>query len=565
MALSGTSDQYRTCAGWRTGLVLVVVCAAVYLPGLFLKPAVDRDESRFAQASRQMLEGDSLTDWVVPMVQDRPRLNKPPLIYWLQAGSAAVATGGEARHDAIWMYRIPSLLAAIGTVLVTWRLGLMLYPAGGVAALAAAMLAVSPLMAWEAAQARADQVLLFATACAMWALLAIWQSRGGLAAVLGLWIAIGAGVLVKGPITPMVVLLAVAALSAWSGNWRWFGRARPILGLAIVLAMVLPWVLLVARAVGLENYLSIIYDETLGRSKAPKEGHWGPPGYHLAMIIVVFWPGAILTAVGVLHAFGRVFRRARMAGPRLLAPVRSWWGTPTERFLLAWLVPSWIIFELVQTKLPHYTMPLLPALALLSARAVLIASSRFAPLGGLARFGALVWAGFGLVFAGLTAAMALGAFGPLACVVTAACMLALWWPLARAAWQSQCLDATRWALALAAALAIATGALLPRVDAIWNTPPLAATQAVADAVAKRTPIGAVGYHEDSLIFATRGLAKRIDPEDLDAWLAEHDRAVLILPIEQAEADPRLEITDRRRGFNYSNGSRVDLAVARERE
>ena len=565
MGLSGTSDRERGYAGWRTGLVLVVLCAAVYLPGLLAKPAVDRDESRFAQASRQMLEGNSLRDWVVPMVQDRPRLNKPPLIYWLQAGSAAAFTGGDARHDAIWMYRVPSLLAAIGTVLITWRIGLMLYPAGGVAALAAAMLAASPLMAWEAAQARADQVLMLATALAMWALLSLWLGKGGLLTAIGLWAAVGAGVLVKGPITPMVVLLAVVALSLWSGHWRWFGRARPILGLAIVLAMVLPWVLLVARAVGFENYLSIIYDETLGRSKAPKEGHWGPPGYHLAMIIVVFWPGAILTAVGVLHAMGRVFARAKRPGRRLLAPVRSWWGSPAERFLLAWLIPSWIIFELVQTKLPHYTMPLLPALALLSARAVVIASSRFAPLGGLARFGALAWAGFGLLFAALCVTMAVGAFGTLVGVLVGAIVLGLWGPLARAAWQSRCLDATRWALALAACFALATGLLLPRIDPIWNTRALAASPAVADAISDGTPIAAIGYHEDSLIFATHGLAQRIDAEDLDAWLAAHERAIVILPLDQAERDARLEIVDQRRGLNYSNGSRVALAVARERE
>src|SRR4051812_42978968 len=72
---------------WTGSLLLVLLCLAVYLPGLRSIPPVDRDESRFAQASRQMLEGGVAGTpgaWVVPMVQNRPRLNKPPLIYWLQ-------------------------------------------------------------------------------------------------------------------------------------------------------------------------------------------------------------------------------------------------------------------------------------------------------------------------------------------------------------------------------------------------------------------------------------------------------------------------------------------------
>ncbi|MFO0492909.1 MAG: ArnT family glycosyltransferase, partial [bacterium] len=89
-------------SSWRTGgLALVLLCLIVYLPGLTSIPPVDRDECRFAQASRQMFESATLpaerqdvrTDaharplgqhaggWVVPMVQDRPRLNKPPLVY----------------------------------------------------------------------------------------------------------------------------------------------------------------------------------------------------------------------------------------------------------------------------------------------------------------------------------------------------------------------------------------------------------------------------------------------------------------------------------------------------
>src|SRR5690606_11242164 len=106
----------RWFGGPAAGAALVLLCLTVYGPGFASLSPVDRDESRFAQASRQMLESltlpadqqerDEVAGWdgavapgmhsgglVIPIVHRRARLNKPPLIYWLQAGSAGVLTG----------------------------------------------------------------------------------------------------------------------------------------------------------------------------------------------------------------------------------------------------------------------------------------------------------------------------------------------------------------------------------------------------------------------------------------------------------------------------------------
>lgn len=144
----------------------MVICLTVYLPGLASIPPIDRDESRFAQASRQMFESRALPPaeqdddlhsggLTIPRVQDRDRLSKPPLIYWLQAAGAAAFTGGDPGRDAIWMYRVPSLVAAMLTVLATWRIGVSMFDPRA-AWLGAAMLGVSPVFVWEAHQARAD-------------------------------------------------------------------------------------------------------------------------------------------------------------------------------------------------------------------------------------------------------------------------------------------------------------------------------------------------------------------------------------------------------------------------
>jgi 4-amino-4-deoxy-L-arabinose transferase-like glycosyltransferase len=183
----------------------VLLCAAVYLPGMFSIPPVDRDEARFAQASRQMFESVALPDeakndamhgggLVVPMVQDRPRLNKPPLIYWAQAASAWLWTGGDPLRDAIWMYRLPSALFATLAVLITWRIGCsMLDPRAGWAG--AALLAVCPMVVWDAHQARSDQLLLACTTLALWGLWEVWsrarRGRAGWVWPVALWIGVG--------------------------------------------------------------------------------------------------------------------------------------------------------------------------------------------------------------------------------------------------------------------------------------------------------------------------------------------------------------------------------------
>ncbi|MEA2624087.1 MAG: hypothetical protein QOD06_132, partial [Candidatus Binatota bacterium] len=95
----------------RDRLVLTLLCLVLYLPGLAALPPTDRDESRFAQASRQMIASG---DWVAPRFQDEPRAKKPIGIYWLQA--LAVLATGQSDRPVIWPYRLPSVLGAVAAV-----------------------------------------------------------------------------------------------------------------------------------------------------------------------------------------------------------------------------------------------------------------------------------------------------------------------------------------------------------------------------------------------------------------------------------------------------------------
>ena len=109
------SDIFLT--GIRPYLVLSFVCALLYLPGISGIPSLDRDESRFAQSSKQMVESKN---WVDIRFQKEPRYKKPVGIYWLQ--SLSVKLFSPHNYQAIWAYRLPSALAAWASVLLTFAL-----------------------------------------------------------------------------------------------------------------------------------------------------------------------------------------------------------------------------------------------------------------------------------------------------------------------------------------------------------------------------------------------------------------------------------------------------------
>ncbi|MBX3406104.1 MAG: glycosyltransferase family 39 protein [Phycisphaeraceae bacterium] len=547
----GAHDLRPWCRRWSgAGLGLVLLCMAVYVPGLWNIPPVDRDEARFAQASRQMWESG---DFIVPRIQDRPRLNKPPLVYWLQCASVAAFGDEPGRwpNGNIWVFRVPSALCALASVLLTWRIGLrMLDPRA--AALGAALLAVCPMVAWDAHQARADQLLLLTVIGAQGALWSCWSDvrrgrRAATGAWVGLWVWFGLGILAKGPITPMIVILTIAALCWHSRSCRWIAGLRPAVGIPIVCAIVAPWVVAVGMQVGWSNYLHTVWDETIGRSAGAKEGHWGPPGYHLVLLCVLFWPGVMLTGLAVRRAW-----KLRRHGPEL--------------FLLAWIIPSWLVFEIVSTKLPHYTMPLYPAVALLSARAVLAADTR--RLAGLREFGTRIglflWVviGVGIMAAGIALLEILARRGIDVRSELAVLMLwylfigmAMFWS-ARSLWRGRFLRAQGHALLAAVLLLMlymqtvipAANQLSTRVvDEIERIDP-----------AGLRPLGAVGYHEDSLIFLTRGRVERVGDGELSSWIEsrsageEGAHPLVIRRVNPGDLDAQVYLAEIE-GLNYSRG------------
>ena len=105
-------------------MVLLAVALLGFLPGIFSIPPIDRDEARFAQATKQMVETG---DYIDIRFQDEVRYKKPAGIYWLQAAvvKAASALGVRGAATTIGLYRLPSVLGAIGAVLATYWAALL--------------------------------------------------------------------------------------------------------------------------------------------------------------------------------------------------------------------------------------------------------------------------------------------------------------------------------------------------------------------------------------------------------------------------------------------------------
>ena len=520
---------------------------------------------------------------VIPMLADKPRLNKPPIIYWLQATSAAICSRGDPNRDAIWMYRIPSAIAAIIAVLATWRIGLTMFNPRA-AWLAAAMLGVAAVVVVDAHQARADQALLAITTITMGLLWKAWRSdRPTLRTCALLWLLVGVGVLTKGPITPMLVLLTATTAAAWTRRWKWLLQLRPALGLLIVAAVVAPWVWGVASRVGFENYASIVIDETLGRSASAKEGHWGPPGYHTVLLVALLWPGSLLALLSIRRAWNRSIgpienTTTNTTHPAL--PKRFWQsltrqriGRSPELFLLSWILPAWLVFELISTKLPHYTLPMYPAVALLSARAVLAAATGRLigtnDRGSSAGF--VIWAlvGIGVACAGL-AAVWFADLGSTGASILAWLLAITTYILAAVAGnhaiRRRFIKATATAIAMHVTLAwTILGVVLPRASEIWITEQIAA--AVGD---HPHHIATTNFTEDSLVFLARGRLHRIpatDPDSASRWLNDHQNAALIIQAEEARtfiegliAHDHPHTLTPIEAFNYASGRLVRLVI-----
>ncbi|MEM6534959.1 MAG: glycosyltransferase family 39 protein [Pseudomonadota bacterium] len=406
-------------SGRKAWFILFAITLTAAGPGVFNLPALDRDESRFAQASKQYIETG---DYIVIRYQDEFRNKKPAGIHWLQSG-ATLALGDEDRLD-IWTYRVPSWLgAAFSTLAVFWA-GIVLVGRRA-AFLGSALYGATLLLTSEAHISKTDGVLVFLTAWGIGALARLYV-RGDQSKSMAIlfWAIMGASFLIKGPVTMMVA--AYAGFGAWvwakagegkGGDW-W----KPLAwwpGPVLCAAIILPWFISIQLATDGQYIQGAVGKDLKDKFAGASEGHAGWPVYHLTHIPAWFFPATLLLLPGAVLAWqklrgvsdearkrgtdaaliflalgavtalaswilpGELGNGAPSAYPALIivgfwlvAMQPAWFArwpqetlpddeTKALRFLTAWAVLTWIFFELMPTRLSHYILPAYPAFALI--------------------------------------------------------------------------------------------------------------------------------------------------------------------------------------------------------
>lgn len=533
--------------------LLVLVSVLLFLPGFFDLPPFDRDEARFAQASSQMLESG---DYVDIRFQEEARHKKPVGIYWLQTTATALvdsAIGNGAK--VIWTFRIPSFLGAVAAVLATAWTGARLF-GGTVGFLAGLMMASCVVLGVEARMAKTDAVLLATVVIGQAALASLYLNRhaerSGWGAPLAFWIAAGIGILIKGPIVLLVSGTTVLVLAAVDRKAGWLKRLRPLAGLAIVVAIAAPWLVAITLKTKGAFFAESVGHDMMGKVVGGQESKGLPPGYYLGTFWVTFAPWSFL---------------ALLAVPWVWINRRS----DAVKFCIAWIVPSWLVFEAVPTKLLHYTLPVFPAIAILTACA---AQDHFARTAAVRRRILLtVAAALGVVgFGALAAAVAVipylvdGRINPVG-VAMLPVVLVLYALTIRLFAQRR--ERAGFVAGVAAAVvlyACAYGAVLPAIDGVWIS--RQAERAVAAArPCPTTTVASAGYSEPSLVFLLGTDTRLTHGAGAAEALASDPACALALVESREDAEFRSALKglvpvelNRLSGFNYNTGKRITLSL-----
>lgn len=332
----------------RYALLWLAVWLLAVLVGIFLRPLLPIDETRYVSVAWEMWDS---RDFLVPMLNGEPYAHKPPLLFWLY-------------HLGWWLFgvndwwpRLLPALFALGTLYLTRQLAKILWPdQPRVVFLAPTILAGTMLWMLLASAAMFDMMLTF------WVLLAV---RGLLTAALEdsgigeelLILSVSMGILTKGPVMlvhvlPLALILPLLLPELRERIGRWYGRVF-VYTLAAVLA-VLIWALPAALYAGDTYARAIFWGQTAGRA-VDSFAHQRPWWWYFALAPMLFFPWLLWP----------VFWRSLAAAWR----ERADWGL---RCCAAWVASTFLIFVLISGKQAHYLLPLMPGFALLAGRALAI-------------------------------------------------------------------------------------------------------------------------------------------------------------------------------------------------
>ncbi len=330
-------------------LFICLLAIISFFSTINILPPLDRDEARYIQSTVQMIESG---DFFNINFLDNPRLKKPPGIYWLQAfSSVSVKNLFLLEKPPLWSFRLPSAIAASLSILLVYLLGNIIF--GRLQGIIAALLFLSvPIVIIEANIAKTDSVLSCITLAIIYLLAKVIffknnkKNLSSLYIYLG-WLLLGFSFLIKGPITFIIIFLLLMSFKIIERDFV-LSSIKPIYGLILFTIICAPWFIFIFTGNNADYMIGDIKKDFLEKIYSVKESHGAPPGAYIISLFISAWPLAIFLLPTVVWSY--LNRKEK-----------------SIKFLLCYILPSWIVFELIPTKLLHYLLPLIPGLTLLTA------------------------------------------------------------------------------------------------------------------------------------------------------------------------------------------------------
>ncbi len=333
-------------------IVLLLLSLSLFFSSINSLPVLDRDEARYVQSSKQMVESNN---YLSIKFQEEYRSKKPIGIYWLQALSinllASVSESKnlkyEVLNDSIWKYRLISALAVLLSILSLYLLSKNII--GREARFNACLILASCLLVIaEAHIAKTDSILLLLSTIIFITLLKYFKriEEKNLFNFFLLWTSIGLSILIKGPILILLFLIGIISISIIEKNILWLKDTKPFLGFLLVILISVPWYFFMPIEEQKNFLQESLFHDFLGKIISTQESHGGFPGFYLLGLFIFFFPFSIFF-IPLIN-----FLKISLGNKNIL-------------FLLCWLLPCLIIMELIPTKLPHYILPIYPAIAVI--------------------------------------------------------------------------------------------------------------------------------------------------------------------------------------------------------
>ncbi len=324
------------------GTLIFLILAGIF-SGQNSIPPIDRDEARFAQASRQMVQSN---DYVNIKFQDEIRAKKPIGIYWLQAFSTKFFGSEE-----IGSFRVPSLLSSLISILFVGFLTRLIFPLYQTIVVTL-LFSSSITFMGEAHLAKTDATLLCLICIQQYYLLKLILEKKTSFRVKYLypviiWFAFSFGVLVKGPVSFAILIPTVILFCFFQKSIDLIRELKPIIGIIICALVILPWFFAIQEATQGVFLQKAFNEDFFSKLQSGQEGHGALPGTHLLILSVTIWPVATFLPCLILFCIENK-------------------NNIVIQFLISWIVPFWIIIEIIPTKLFHYSLPVLPAIAILA-------------------------------------------------------------------------------------------------------------------------------------------------------------------------------------------------------